>query len=90
MKMPPSESADQSLAFTIRRLREERGFTQEDIAYAASLTSGTYGHIERGKTNPTWTTIKKIAQALEDLAGRSGRGSRSSRRTRRIANERAG
>lgn len=65
MKMPPSESADQSLAYTIRRLREERGFTQEDIAYAANLTSGTYGHIERGKTNPTWTTIKKIAQALE-------------------------
>jgi transcriptional regulator with XRE-family HTH domain len=65
MKMPPSESADQSLAYTIRRLREERGFTQEDIAYAANLTSGTYGHIERGKTNPTWTTIKKIAQALD-------------------------
>jgi transcriptional regulator with XRE-family HTH domain len=63
--MPPSESADQALAFTIRRLREERGFTQEDIAYSANLTSGTYGHIERGRTNPTWTTIKKIATALD-------------------------
>jgi DNA-binding XRE family transcriptional regulator len=63
--MPPSESADQALAFAIRSLREDRGYTQEDIAYAAELTSGTYGHIERGKTNPTWTTITKIARALD-------------------------
>lgn len=33
-------------------------------AWAAGLTVGTYGQIERGRVNPTWTTFKSIARAL--------------------------
>jgi transcriptional regulator with XRE-family HTH domain len=63
--MPPLERPDLKLAGAIRALRAERGRTQEDVAYAAGLTSSSYSRIERGVTNPAWTTVQRIAGALE-------------------------
>jgi len=62
--VPPSESADQALAAAIRRRREAQATSQETVAYQAGITVGTIGLIERGATNPTWTTVKRIAEAL--------------------------
>jgi transcriptional regulator with XRE-family HTH domain len=62
--VPPSEAADQALAAAIRRRREAQAASQETIAYQAGITVGTIGLIERGATNPTWTTVKRIAEAL--------------------------
>lgn len=56
--------ADAALAMTIRRLRKERGETQEDLAHRAGLTVAAYARIERGNANPTWTTVRRIAEAL--------------------------
>jgi DNA-binding XRE family transcriptional regulator len=56
--------ADQALAATIRRLREQRGQTQEDLAHEARVTTAALGRIERGVANPQWTTVKQIASAL--------------------------
>jgi transcriptional regulator with XRE-family HTH domain len=57
--------ADQALASTVRRMRVERGDTQEDLAHRAGLTVAAFARIERGHANPTWTTVRRIANALE-------------------------
>jgi transcriptional regulator with XRE-family HTH domain len=57
--------ADAALAATLRRLRTERGYTQEDLAHRAGLTVAAFARIERGNANPTWTTVTRIAAALE-------------------------
>jgi transcriptional regulator with XRE-family HTH domain len=59
------DNPDPALAAAIRQLREQRGETQEDVAYRTRMTAGSYGRIERGKANPTWTNVRRIAQALE-------------------------
>jgi transcriptional regulator with XRE-family HTH domain len=56
---------DAALAATLRRLRNERGETQEDLAHRAGLTVAAFARIERGHANPTWTTVTRIAGALE-------------------------
>jgi transcriptional regulator with XRE-family HTH domain len=56
---------DLALASTVRRLRVERGETQEDLAHRAGLTVAAFARIERGHANPTWTTVRRIALALE-------------------------
>ena len=64
--------ADPALAATVRRMRVERGDTQEDLAHRAGLTVAAFARIERGHANPTWTTVRRIATALEvSLAGLS-------------------
>ena len=48
----------------IVRLRQLKGWTQEDLAYYADLTVASISKIERGVTNPTLKTLDKIADAL--------------------------
>lgn len=57
--------ADAALAATVRRLRTQRGETQEDLAHRAGITVAAFARIERGHANPTWTTVIRIAAALE-------------------------
>jgi DNA-binding XRE family transcriptional regulator len=56
---------DVSLANTLRNLRLDRGDTQEDLAHNARLTVAALARIERGQANPTWTTVTRIAAALD-------------------------
>ena len=49
----------------LKRLREERAITQEQLASDAGITSSALSRIERGLNNPRWTTLKRIAKALE-------------------------
>lgn len=62
--MSPLEDPSPALASTIRTMREARGMTQEDLAHQAGITTGTLSKIERGRANPSWTTVDRIAQAL--------------------------
>ena len=48
----------------VRRLREESGCSQEDLAVKASIHRTYIGGIERGERNPTLVTIHKLAEAL--------------------------
>ena len=63
--MTAPAQVDSALAATLRRMRIERGHTQEDLAHRAGLTVAAFARIERGHANPTWTTVKRIAAALE-------------------------
>jgi transcriptional regulator with XRE-family HTH domain len=62
--MAPSDQPQPALGKAIRELREKRGATQEAIAHDAGITTATLGVIERGLSNPTWATLKRIAKAL--------------------------
>ena len=67
-----SERPQPALGEAIRQLRRERGLTQEDLAENAGLTAATLSLIERGRANPTWDTVKKIATALNSSMGELG------------------
>jgi transcriptional regulator with XRE-family HTH domain len=49
----------------IRRLRKDRGATQEDLADDAGLDAGYLGKIERGLENPSLKKLVGIAAALD-------------------------
>jgi transcriptional regulator with XRE-family HTH domain len=61
----PLDRASPALARTVRRLREQAATTQEDLAHEAGITTGTLSKIERAESNPSWTTIERIASALK-------------------------
>jgi DNA-binding XRE family transcriptional regulator len=52
------------LGLAIRELRQKRDATQEDLAPRAGITAKTLSLIERGEANPTWGTVRGIADAL--------------------------
>jgi len=67
--MRRSDQPQPALGKAIRKLREERGMTQEALAHAAGVTVGHLSTIERGHSNPTWATVKAISQTLETSIG---------------------
>ena len=62
-----------ALGEAVRQLREKRGFTQERLAQDAGVTTGTVSLVERGRSNPSWGTIKRIAAALGVSMGELGK-----------------
>jgi transcriptional regulator with XRE-family HTH domain len=49
----------------LRRLRESRALRQEDLAELAGVGKNTINRIERNRTEPHMTTVRKLADALE-------------------------
>lgn len=49
----------------VRQLREERGWSQEQLAERADLNRSFVGEIERGAATPSLLTLAKLALALE-------------------------
>lgn len=49
----------------VRKLREERGLTQDQLAERAGVSATYIGFIERGDNVPTLTIILQIASALK-------------------------
>lgn len=62
--MAPSQQPQKALGLAIRELREQSGRTQETVAYEAGITASTLSVIERGRSNPTWATVTRIAEAV--------------------------
>jgi transcriptional regulator with XRE-family HTH domain len=63
--MRRSDQPQPALGRAIRQLREERDMTQEALAQEAGVTVGHMSMIERGHSNPTWATVKAVANALD-------------------------
>jgi transcriptional regulator with XRE-family HTH domain len=59
------EPPDAALAELIKQLREDREITQEQLAFEAGITASALSRIERGINNPGWTTVRRLAEALE-------------------------
>jgi transcriptional regulator with XRE-family HTH domain len=56
-------------AANVRRLREERGWTQEDLADASELHLDHVGKIENRRREPKVGTISKLAKGFGVTAG---------------------
>ena len=52
------------LAKNVRRLRQAKGLSQDDLAADAGLFQKTISGIENGRSNPELDTLGKIAAAL--------------------------
>lgn len=48
----------------VRRLREQRGMTQEQLAFEAQIDLTYVGGIERGRRNPSLMVMARLAEAL--------------------------
>lgn len=63
------EQPDPDLAELLKRLREERSITQEQLAFDAGITVSALSRIERGLNSPGWTTVQRLASALDIRMG---------------------
>jgi len=52
------------VGLNIRKLREKKGWTQEELAFEAGLHRAYIGQIERGEKNIGLVNLEKIAKAL--------------------------
>lgn len=62
--VPRPADVDPRLGAALRRLRKNKNLTQEDLAHKAGLTVAALARIERGQSNPTWSSICAIAEGL--------------------------
>ena len=64
-KPQPPASAREVLAANLVALRNERGWSQEVLAFEAGLHRTFIAHVERQARNISLDNIEKIARALE-------------------------
>ena len=57
-----------ALGQAVKDLRVARNMTQEELAWNASVTIGVISRIEGGKNDVKWSTLLRIAGALEVTA----------------------
>lgn len=55
---------EEHLGRRIRHLREERGWTQEELAHRAGMTVVYLSGIERGTQNPSFRKLKGLVAAF--------------------------
>lgn len=53
-----------NLASNVRRLREARGLTQQELSDASGVPRPTLAHLESGSANPTLGVLARVAVAL--------------------------
>jgi len=58
------KSESKKLAKNLKSIRTERNISQGDIARRLKVSRSFISNIENGKTNPTLTTIAKLANAV--------------------------
>lgn len=57
-------SLRQLFAFNLRRLRVERGLSQEELAHRTGIDRTYVSHLERLRYNPTIDMVERLAKSL--------------------------
>ena len=55
---------NKQVGLKIRKYREKKGWSQEELAFEADLHRAYIGHIERGEKNIGLQNLEKIAKAF--------------------------
>ncbi|WP_423596530.1 helix-turn-helix domain-containing protein [Roseateles sp. MS654] len=63
--LAPTPPARELLALNVIRLRQQRGLSQEALAFEAGLHRTFVAHVERQARNISLDNIEKLALALE-------------------------
>lgn len=58
------ERLSENLAVNLRRLREARGLTQQELSERSGVPRPTLAHLESGSANPTLSVLSRVAQTL--------------------------
>lgn len=53
-----------TLGEKLKKIRVEKNFTQEHVAFELGISQITYSNFENNKTNPSFTQIEQIATIL--------------------------
>jgi transcriptional regulator with XRE-family HTH domain len=61
----PQSSGPGAFGFTLRRLREKAGLSQEKLAFESGLDRTYISLLERGARSPTLATIRRLALSLD-------------------------
>lgn len=62
--MAPRTEPQPGLGRAIKQLRTERGLSQEEIGLRAEIHPTWISHIESGRNNPAWGSVRRVAAAL--------------------------
>lgn len=75
MTMAPRTEPQAALGKAIKQLRKEQGLSQEELGHRAEIHPTWISHIESGRNNPAWGSVRRIAAALNlelsELAARA-------------------
>ena len=62
--MAKRHDSQPGLGAAIRQLRQQNQLSQEQLADSADIHPTWISHIESGRNNPAWGTVRRISQAL--------------------------
>jgi len=54
----------------VKKIRQERAWSQEELAFRSGLHRTYVSGVERGTRNPTVAVLQQLAEALEVSAGK--------------------
>jgi len=63
--LAPRTEPQPGLGGAIRQFRTERGLSQEELGHRSGIHPTWISHIESGRNNPAWGSVKRIAKALD-------------------------
>lgn len=61
----PDDASVGNLGRNLRRMREQRNLTQEEVGYRSRVHPTEVSRIEAGKRDPRVSTMERLAAALE-------------------------
>jgi len=65
METPESNRVREAFGAVLRRIRKERGYSQEELAHRAGIAMRYVSLLERNQRQPTISTVYLLCTALE-------------------------
>jgi len=73
--MSATEPDQPALGAAVRAVREDKGISQVQLAAATGLVQSWISETERGRRNPSWSNVVRLAEglgvSLSELASRA-------------------